>query len=64
MLDSWKSNETRAANGTPHHVRSEKREPGSIVWVRDVPIGASDAVVIAGPCSVESRTGKIDGGRR
>ena len=26
-----------------------------MVWVRDVPIGGGDAVVMAGPCSVESR---------
>lgn len=34
-----------------------EREPemGTIVWVKNVPIGGSDAVVIAGPCSVESR---------
>ena len=27
----------------------------SVVWVRDVPIGGEDAVVMAGPCSVETR---------
>src|SRR5258708_18518344 len=33
------------------------REPmqKSVVWVGDVPIGGSEAVVMAGPCSVETR---------
>lgn len=33
------------------------RDPNakSIIWVGDVPIGGTDAVIIAGPCSVESR---------
>jgi len=30
-------------------------ETQTIVWVKNVPIGGADAVVIAGPCSVESR---------
>ncbi|MEP7213619.1 MAG: 3-deoxy-7-phosphoheptulonate synthase [Acidobacteriota bacterium] len=55
MLDIWKSKETRSENGALHHVQPDERELRKIVWVRDVPIGASDAVVIAGPCSVESR---------
>lgn len=42
-----------AAKGTlPLTVRTGE---SSVVWVRDVPIGGFDAVVIAGPCSVESR---------
>jgi len=32
----------------------------TIVWVRDVPIGGADAVVMAGPCSVESRRQVIE----
>lgn len=36
------------------------RDERSIVWVKDVPIGGHEAVVIAGPCSVESREQVID----
>lgn len=32
-----------------------KTAENSIVWVKDIPIGGNDAIVIAGPCSVESR---------
>lgn len=54
MLDTWNKKEIRAENGIPL-VQPDLREVRNIVWVRDVPIGAGDAVVIAGPCSVESR---------
>ena len=34
---------------------SRRSERNTIVWVRDVPIGGESAIVIAGPCSVETR---------
>lgn len=34
---------------------TSKVDKNSVVWVRGVPIGGADAVVIAGPCAVESR---------
>ena len=40
-------------NGLP--LVSRKSEKNTIVWVRDVPIGGESAVVMAGPCSVETR---------
>lgn len=55
MHDTWittKTNSNGAAKGTLP--LTAKTDESSVVWVRDVPIGGSDAVVIAGPCSVES----------
>lgn len=43
MLDTWK--QTGKKRGTTRRM----------VWVREIPIGGTDAVVMAGPCSVESR---------
>lgn len=40
-------------NGLPLGAR--KSEFGTVVWVGDVPIGGNSVVVMAGPCSVESR---------
>ena len=40
-------------NGLP--LGSRKSEQGTIVWVGDVPIGGNSVVVMAGPCSVETR---------
>jgi len=52
MLDVWKTKETSTENcASPSCSLSEQ----AIVWVGGVPIGGSSAVVIAGPCSVESR---------
>ena len=34
---------------------SAERAERSVVWVADVPVGGSQVVVMAGPCSVESR---------
>ena len=52
MHDSWVV-KTKASDAALPLVS----RPGetSVVWVRDVPIGGGDAVVMAGPCSVESR---------
>lgn len=52
MHDAWAIKKKAPEAGLPLVSR-----PGetTIVWVRDVPIGGGDAVVMAGPCSVESR---------
>lgn len=56
MLDSWtttKTNRNGAAKGAlPLVTRTGE---SSVVWVSNVPIGGEEAVVMAGPCSVESR---------
>ena len=52
MHDSWVVKKKTAENNLPLvSTRGEK----TVVWVGDVPIGGSGAVVMAGPCSVESR---------
>jgi len=48
-----KVNGTQNAKGLP--LVSRRSERNTIVWVRDVPIGGESAIVIAGPCSVETR---------
>lgn len=57
MLDTWTTGKTngngKAAGLLPLAMRNTNE--GTIVWVRNVPIGGNEAVVIAGPCSVESR---------
>lgn len=54
MLDMWTKNGTNNAGKTiPLH--SIERREKTIVRVRDVLIGGEEAVVMAGPCSVESR---------
>ncbi|HVF30269.1 MAG TPA: 3-deoxy-7-phosphoheptulonate synthase [Pyrinomonadaceae bacterium] len=57
MLDVWTNRSTRVQNGSSNGeslVRGRADE-SAIVWVGDVPIGGAEAVVIAGPCSVETR---------
>lgn len=61
MLDAWTQ---KISNGNNHQntkpknalplVSLETKEQ-TIVWVKDVAIGGNEAVVMAGPCSVESR---------
>jgi len=52
MHDSWTIKKKTSDGSLP----LVSRTAGStVVWVRDVPIGGADAVVMAGPCSVESR---------
>jgi len=43
-----------AAKGSLPLVTHEPQQK-SVVWVRNIPIGGAEAVVMAGPCSVESR---------
>lgn len=56
MLDAWsvkKSNESKKDKNLP--LASREADEQTIVWVKDVALGGDEAVVIAGPCSVESR---------
>ena len=58
MLDTWTVGTKKATNGTSRAARplvERTNDESTIVWVRNVPIGGAEAVVIAGPCSVESR---------
>jgi 3-deoxy-7-phosphoheptulonate synthase len=59
MLDTWKA-ESKPANGNGRPAANMPLTAGTawegtVVWVGDVPIGGAEAVVMAGPCSVESR---------
>ncbi len=58
MLDTWpiaKSDTTNGSRPTPVSLTAKQTNEPTIVWVGGVPIGGCHAVVIAGPCSVESR---------
>ncbi len=65
MLDSWSYGKT---NGAEKILRTEndkyplvsRTKPNTIVEVKNVKIGGAEAVVIAGPCSVESREQVIE----
>jgi 3-deoxy-7-phosphoheptulonate synthase len=54
MLDTWSVKKTNT-NGNGKSLAARRGDESAVVWVREVPIGGSEAVVIAGPCSVESR---------
>ncbi len=55
MLDSGRTR-NRNGNSTPERQLTAKRQgQQTVVMVGDVPIGGGGAVVMAGPCSVESR---------
>lgn len=52
------TNENNSQNAKPKNALplvSRGAKPDTIVWVKNVAIGGSEAVVMAGPCSVESR---------
>jgi 3-deoxy-7-phosphoheptulonate synthase len=60
MLDAWTgkiSTKTQSDKTLPLVSREagDDGERQTIVWIKDVPVGGDEAVVIAGPCSVESR---------
>jgi 3-deoxy-7-phosphoheptulonate synthase len=60
MLDAGRENLSngagkRAQPGPALPLVSTRGNERTVVWVADVPIGGTRAVVIAGPCSVESR---------
>ena len=57
MLDTWPVSKTQNRNGNgaaPVSLTERKADEQTIVFVGDVAIGGDSAVVIAGPCSVES----------
>lgn len=55
MLDAGRENISNGAGKAALPLVSRQGNARTVVWVNDVPIGGSGAVVIAGPCSVESR---------
>ena len=59
MLDTWvvaKTNGNGNGNGkAAASLVAKKHDERTVVWVGDIPIGGADVVVMAGPCSVESR---------
>ena len=54
MLDTWTISK-KSTGETPRSLVSRTTDEATIIWVNDVPIGGDRAVVMAGPCSVESR---------
>src|SRR5215207_8168306 len=55
MLDVWTNGKNKLPNDQREQLVGRRPDEKSVVWVGDVPIGGGDAIVIAGPCSVESR---------
>lgn len=57
MLDSWnyKENNTIEREINPKYPLVSQPKQNSIVRVKNIPIGGNNAIIIAGPCSVESR---------
>jgi 3-deoxy-7-phosphoheptulonate synthase len=58
MLDSGmtRTRDNGVSNVTSSGAKlTDKRGESTVVWVGEVPIGGLDAVVMAGPCSVEGR---------
>lgn len=56
MLDAWTGKfSTKTQSNKTLPLVSREAGGRAVVWVKDVPIGGDKAVVIAGPCSVESR---------
>jgi 3-deoxy-7-phosphoheptulonate synthase len=53
-------NGNKAGSGAALPLVSRIADGQTIVWVRDVPIGGAETVVMAGPCSVESRRQVIE----
>jgi len=55
MLDTWAIKKTEGTGNSGKSLVARRGDERTVVWVGDVPIGGDDAVVMAGPCSVESR---------
>ncbi len=58
MLDTWTNGRPIAGKAIEKKNTSlvgMKSGESTVVWVGDVPIGGTESIVIAGPCSVESR---------
>lgn len=65
MLDAGSRNISngevrREQRGQALPLVSRQGDERTVIWVNEVPIGGAEAVVIAGPCSVESREQVID----
>ena len=56
MLDAGINgkSENQTSIGSHHRLTARETDATTIVYVRDVPIGGENCVVMAGPCSVES----------
>src|SRR5215218_2169333 len=55
MLDTWTIKKTEANENGSGSLVTGSIDRRTVVWVGDIPIGGVEAVVMAGPCSVESR---------
>ena len=55
MLDTWAIKKMEGTGNSGKSLVARRGDERTVVWVGDVPIGGDDAVVMAGPCSVESR---------
>ena len=55
MLDTWTIKKTEEQGTSNRSLTAKRGDEQTVVWVGDIPIGGSDVVVMAGPCSVESR---------
>ncbi len=55
MLDTWTVKKTEGSVNESKLLNARRGDEQTVVWVGDVPIGGDEAVVMAGPCSVESR---------
>ena len=57
MLDTWTIGKRKAVNGNGSRgsLVTRTTDESTVVWVADVPIGGDQPIVIAGPCSIETR---------
>jgi 3-deoxy-7-phosphoheptulonate synthase len=56
MLDTWTIGKTGRNENPGSSLVTKRNDEATVVWVGDIPIGGgNDAIVMAGPCSVESR---------
>ncbi|HUR99793.1 MAG TPA: N-acetylneuraminate synthase family protein, partial [Pyrinomonadaceae bacterium] len=55
MLDTWTIKKAEGNGTASGSLVARRGGEHTVVWVGDVPIGGEDAVVMAGPCSVECR---------
>ena len=55
MLDTWTVRSKEEKRNASQSLVSRCSGESTVVWVGDVPIGGSGVVVMAGPCSVETR---------
>ncbi|PYT01003.1 MAG: 3-deoxy-7-phosphoheptulonate synthase [Acidobacteria bacterium] len=54
MLDAGVIKNSKSNGSMTESLVTRRAEESTVVWVGDVPIGSDEAVVMAGPCSVES----------